>query len=137
MLARGYDPTIAYELTQEGVSELKRRLNEQELKEKNFSRGVDFISMLFGPRKKKQLPVLFNDLPKDPARVMKLEIERLKKERKKLTDRLGFIKNQIELFRNCENSEDQLANLENIKAAIEEKLKQKREEIDRLFKASR
>ena len=40
MLARGYDPTIAYELTQEGVSELKRRLNEQELKEENFLAGI-------------------------------------------------------------------------------------------------
>ena len=134
MLARGYDPTIAYELTQEGVSELKRRLNEQELKEKNFS--VDFISMVLGRLKKKQLPVLFNDLPKDPARVMELNIERLKKEWKKLTDVLGSIENQIELFMNCENSEDQLANLENIKAPIEEKLKQKLEEINRLLKAS-
>lgn len=138
MLARGYDPIIAYELTQEGVSELKKRLNEQELKEKKFWLA-NWISMLVskrGRRKIKQLSVLFNDLPKDPARVMKLKIERLKKEWKKLTDVLGSIENQIELFMNCENSEDQLANLENIKAPIEEKLKQKLEEINRLLKGS-
>ena len=134
MLARGYDPTIAHELTQEGVTELKTRLNEQELKEENFFSTHNFISMLMGRmgRKKRQLSVLLNDLPKDPARVKELKIERLKKERAKIAGNLCSIENQIELTRNRENSEDQLANLENTAASIEERLKQKQEEINRL-----
>ena len=84
-------------------------------------------------RKKRQLSVLRNDLPKDPARVKELKIERLKKEWDKLAGKLVPIENQIELTRNRENSEDQLANLENIKAPIEEELKQKLEEINRLL----
>jgi len=136
MLARGYDPTIAYELTQEGVSELERRLNEQELKEEKFSMHNFIYSLVSkrGRRKKRQLSVLHNDLPKDPARVKELKIERLKKEGGKLAGKLWLIENQIELTRNRENSEDQLANLENIKAPIEEELKQKLEEINRLLK---
>lgn len=131
MLARGYDPTIAYELTQEGVSELKRRLNELELKEENFFSRHNFISMLMS-RKKRQLPLLHNDLPKDPARVKELKIESLKEECIKLAGELVSIDNQIELTSNRENSEDQLANLENIKAPIEEEFNQKAEEFNRL-----
>jgi len=136
ILARGCDPTIAYELTQEGVSELKRRLNElEELEEEKFSwfNSIHNLLSKLGQRKKRQLPLLCNDLPKDPARVKELKIESLKKECKKLEGELGSIENQIELTRNRENSEDQLANLENFKAPIEEELKQKLEEINRLL----
>ena len=130
LLARGHDPTIARELTQEGVSEANRMLDEQELIEGKFYRGtlIDILG-----RKQKQLPLLLNDLPKDPARVKKLKIESLKKKCKKLEGELDSIENKIELTRNRENSEDQLANLEKYKAPIKEELKQKQEEINRLL----
>jgi len=137
LLARGHDPTIAYELTQEGVSEANRMLDQQELIEGKFSwlRLHNVISMLvskLGQRKQKQLPLLLNGLPRDPARVKGLKIERLKEEWGKLASSLSSILIKIKLAMNRENSEDQLANLENTKARIEEELKQKQEEINRL-----
>lgn len=139
MVGRGYDPNIVYELTQEGLSELERRLDELKLLETKFNRlsQRNWISWLVSPRgrkKTKELRLQYDDLPKDPARVKKMKIERLKRASEKFADELALIENQIKSVMGYEDSGDQLANLEYSKARIEKELKQNQEEIDRLLK---
>ncbi len=139
MVERGYDPNIVYELTKEGLSELERRLNELKLLETKFNRlsQRNWISRLVSPpgrKKTKRLPLQYDDLPKDPAMVKKMKIERLKRESEKIANKLGFIESQTKSVMGYEDSGDQLANLEYSKAIIEKELKQKQEEIERLLK---
>jgi len=138
MMDRGYDPNVVCELTEEGLAKLDRRLNELELHEDEVSTLslYNWVSMLVskrGQRKTKQLPLQFNDLPKDPARVKKREIKEFKRDCENLAGELGSIKNQIEIIMGYEDSGDQLAKLADDKTRIEKKLKQKQEEIDRLL----
>jgi DNA-binding PadR family transcriptional regulator len=56
MVERGYNPNIVYELTQEGLTELERRLDELKLLETKFNRlsQRNWISWLLSPRGRHQ-----------------------------------------------------------------------------------
>ena len=139
MSRRGHDPIDAFKLTQEGLSELERRLNELESQEEKFTTQSlhNWISWLVSPlgrKKTKRLRLQYDDLPKDPERLKKIKIESLKRESEKLANKHTFIENQIKSAMGYEDSEDQLANLEYSRARIEKELKQNQEEINRLLK---
>lgn len=134
---RGLDPSFVLELSQEGLAELERRLDKLELEEvRNAQRprnGLDwFISWLVrnpAQQKAHERRQLRQGLAKDPLRVKKA---RLEKECNELTIQLQCIKNQIETVMGYEDSQDQIAKLEDSRARIEKELRQKQEEMARL-----
>ena len=132
MRKRGYNSDIVYKLTQEGLSELERRLDENESREKIKDMN-DFIRRLFW-KKKKQLPLKTDDLLRDPERVKKMKSKRLERESEELAEACTFLENQIKSVMGYEDGDDQLANLNKDKARIEKKLKQNQEEINLLRK---
>ena len=136
---RGRDPTFVFELSEEGVDELESRLDRLEVGENEMTRlsRNNWISSLVskpGRRKVRQLPLQYDDLPKDPARVRKVKKAELEKECNDLTIQLGWIKNRIQVEMSYEDSEDQIGRLEDGKVRIEKELRQKQEELARLTK---
>lgn len=135
ILRRGHDPNFVLELGQEGLAELEMilvKLEEEEEAQRQRTGLVRFIlSLLRNPaqQKKHQLPLLCDGLAKDPLRVKKVRIASLKKECNELTKRLAEIKNQIQIVMGYEDSQDQVARLEDSKARVEKELRQKQEEM--------
>jgi len=142
MLRRGYHPDIASELTQEGLTELERRLDKLELQEEKDTRlsqnnWISWLVSKLGRRKTRHFPLRCDDLPKDQVRVTKLKIETLEKQCRGLAAEFYTIKNQIKIVMSYSNSGDQLASLEDSKARIEKELRQKQEELTTLKTRSR
>lgn len=130
MLRRGHCPDIASVLTQEGLAKLERRRDEIELLEAmdiKLSRN-NWIFLLLG-KKTKQLPLQYDDLPKDPVRVMKLQKE---KQCSALVGDLYDIKDQIKNVTRYSYSEYRLADLEKEKSRIEKELRQNKEDLTTL-----
>ena len=138
VLRRGRDPTFVFELSEEGLAKLEKRLVELEevRKARLRQQGLDwFIRQLLrkpAQQKKRELPLLCDDLPKDPARLRKVKKAKLEKECNDLTIQLGWIKNQIQVVMGYEDSEGQIVRLEDSVARIEKELRQKQEELARL-----
>lgn len=136
VLRRGHDPDFILELSEEGLAELERRLDNLESEEEKLRVPLrDWILQLLskpGQRKTRQLPLLCDGLPKDPLLVGKVRKARLEKECNELTKQLGYVKNQIQIMMGYEDSHDQIARLEYSKARIEKELRQKQEEMARL-----
>jgi hypothetical protein len=131
LLRRGYCPDIASVLTPEGLTEIEKRLDEAEQEENDTKlaqrNGIRMLVSKPGQRKIWQLPVQYDDLPKDPVRVTKLQIKKLEKQRKGLLKELNNINNQIKIVMGYRNSEDQVANLQECKHRIEKELNKDRE----------
>ena len=142
MLRRGYHPDIASELTQEGLTELERRLDKLELEEEKATRlsqnnWISWLVSKSGRRKTRHFPLQYDDLPKDQVRVTKLKIEMLEKQCRGLSAEFYEINNQINIVMGYRNSGKQLANLEDSNARIEKELRQKQEELTSLKTGSR
>jgi len=136
---RGLDSYFVRELSEESVDQLERRLNILESKEKVMTRlsQNNWISSLLSmpnKRKARQLPLQYDDLPKDPLRVMKLKIERLEKQYIDFTLKLAQINKQIEVVMGYDDSDDRIAKLEEFKAPIETALLDVQEKLVRFAK---
>ena len=121
---RGKNPNIVHELTEEGFSELKKRLKELVLKEREINeRSTDnFIRMLLG-KPIKYLALRVDDLPIDTLRV-------LRRRSKYLSGIIALINSNIAVASHYEDNEDRVANLINDRARAEEELKQVLEELN-------
>lgn len=118
----GVPPDIARTLTDKGLIDLEKRLEERE---------VYFYKRNRVNREPGNLPpVKVDDLPKDQGRVNKMEIEKLEKQEKDYILELAYFESQIDAIR--EDGEDRTAELEQTKMRMQDKLRQKREEIARL-----
>jgi chromosome segregation ATPase len=137
VLSKGRDPTFVLELSQEGLVELERRIVELEEagKTQHRQQELNWIwQLLRNPAQQKthELPLVYDDLPKDPLRVRKVRKAILEKECNELTIQIERINKQIQVVMRYENSEDQIARLNDSKAQIEEELRQKQEELAQL-----
>lgn len=137
---RGLDSYFIGELSEESVDQLERRLNILESKEEVMTRlsQNNWISSLLSKpskRKARQLPLQYDDLPKDPLRVMKLKIERLEKQYIDYTLKLAQINKQIEVVMGYDDSDDRIARLREFKAPIETVLLHVQEQLVHFTKA--
>jgi hypothetical protein len=122
MESGGVPPDIARTLTDKGLIDLEKRLEEREVylhKRNRVNRSPANLP-----------PLKFDDLPKDQGRVIKLEIEKLEKQEKEIFLELADFEIQIDAIR--EDNEDRTAELEQTKMRMQDKLRQKQEEIARL-----
>lgn len=131
ILRRGHDPKIVFELSRDGLDELEKRLARLEEEEQHQRTMRWFISSLIRKRRR-QLPLRFNALPKDPFWVSMVRIANLERERDELTIELKQIENQIPIVMGYEDSDDQIARLDNSRTQIEKELRQKQEELTTL-----
>ena len=84
-------------------------------------------------RKTSQLQSLFDGLTKDPWWVMKTKIVTVRKDCKGLRTAISNMEGRILSVMGHKHSEDEVANLVNWKAKMEEDLRQKQEELARLI----
>lgn len=134
---RGLEPSFVLELSQDGLAELKRRLDKLELKKVrkphyllNSSRW--FISQLVrnpAQQRRRELFELSQGLAKDPVRVKKAKLQ---EECNELIISLGGVERRIQVVMCYEDSEDRVAMLEETKARMERALRQKQEEMAQL-----
>ena len=94
----GVPPDIARTLTDKGLIDLEKRLDERDVylyKRNRVNRepGKTKIYEEIGP------PLKFDDLPKDQGRVIKLEIEKLEKQEKDEIIELVYFESQIDAIR--------------------------------------
>ena len=71
----------------------------------------------------------YGDLPDDVVRVKKCKMKRLEEQCQELAQQICGINNQIKIIMSYENSEDRVANLEQIKSEVESELRKKQEEL--------
>lgn len=134
---RGHNASFVSELSQESLAELERRLDKLESEEVRKAQRprnglLWFISQLVrNPEREKacELRLLIQDLAKDPLRARKTSLE---KECNQLTVQLWKIDGQIQILMGYEDSEEQIARLEDSKARVEKELRQKQEDLARL-----
>jgi hypothetical protein len=131
ILRRGYDPRIIFELSQEGLDELEKRLARLE-EEERLQRTMRWFILSLVRKRKRQLPLRFDGLSKDPLRVIMVRTANLESELNELTIQLKQIENQTQIVMGYEDSEDQIARLDSSKARIEKELRRKQEELTRL-----
>lgn len=134
MQNRGLEPSFVLELSQDGLAELKRRLDKLELKKVRKlhypQNGLGwFISQLLRkpaqhrtPERARELRELSQGLAKDPVRVNKAKLE---EECNELIGTLQCVKCRIQAVMCYEDSEDRIAMLEETKARMERDLRQK------------
>ena len=138
MLKRGY-PDVALVLTAEGLAELEKRLNEAEQVDNTLLLDVSSLAVKGHYRIRQQVPVRYDDLPKDQKLVLTRNIEELEKKTEGLEGEISRAKGQEDVLSRRSDGEDNLARLQAglarltlQKARLEKELAEKREGLARL-----
>jgi hypothetical protein len=123
-------------LTDEGLIELGRRLDETESLEDRWLSQRNWIAWLVSPpgrKGKRGLVLKYDNLPKDPKRVNNIRLRILEKEAEEIATRLVSISNRAEILMCREGSEDYVSNLKERKAHLETDLERNQAEIHHLL----